>query len=102
VKANLWWINAQRPLAEHILSEPGGVESPRWRDYLFNRLVEVIQAYFLTEKADVSDPDRLSEQIWDLIGAVHDSAADNLSGLLFAEPPPPTATDRNGQRQAWR
>jgi hypothetical protein len=86
VEANLWWINAQRPLAERIINGPGGAESLRWRDYLFNRFVEVIQAYFLTDKADVSDPDRLSEQMWDLIGAVHDSAADSLSGLLFAEP----------------
>lgn len=86
VEANLWWINAQRPLAERIINGPGGAESLRWRDYLFNRFVEVIQAYFLTDKADVSDPDRLSEQMWGLIGAVHDSAADNLSGLLFAEP----------------
>ena len=86
VKANLWWINAQRPLAERIINGPGGTESLRWRDYLFNRFVEVIQTYFLTERADLSDPDQLSEQMWKLIGDVHDSAADNLSGLLFAMP----------------
>jgi hypothetical protein len=83
--ANLWWINAQRPLADRIITEYG-VESPRWRDYLFNRFVEVIQTYFLTEKYDPSDPEPLSDQMWHLIGAVHDSAADKLSGLLFTVP----------------
>ena len=61
-EANLWWINAQRPLAERIITEYGA-DSPRWRDYLFNRFVEVIQAYFLTEKYDPDDPEPLSDQM---------------------------------------
>ena len=80
VELNLWWINAQRPLAERILNDDGA-KSARWRDYVFGRFVEVIQAYDLRENWDGTTD--ISEYLWDLLGIVQDSAAVDLSDVLF-------------------
>jgi hypothetical protein len=40
VVANLWWINAQRPLPARIINEEGA-KSARFRGYIFARFVEV-------------------------------------------------------------
>lgn len=81
VPANLWWINAQRPLAERILQDDGA-KSPRWRDYVFGRFVEVIQAYDL--RANWDGTTDVSEYLWKLLGDIQDSAAVDLSDVLFA------------------
>jgi hypothetical protein len=80
VDNNLWWVNAQRSLAERIIAEDG-VKSPRWRDYVFNRFVEVIQAYDLKENYDQTSD--LSSYLWELIGQIHDSASAHLADVLF-------------------
>lgn len=83
VDRNLWWVNAQRPLAERILNEEArGAESARWRDYVFGRFVEVIQAYETRERWDGTT--ELAEFMWRLVGEVHDSATSELADLLFA------------------
>jgi hypothetical protein len=82
VDRNLWWINAQRPLAERILNEDRA-ESARWRDYVFNRFCEVIQAYEVRERWDGTTD--IAEFNWELLGQVHDSAAGELSDVLFED-----------------
>jgi hypothetical protein len=80
VEANLWWINAQRPLAERILHDDGA-KTARWRDYVFSRFVEVIQAYDV--RANWDGTTDISEHLWDLLGTIQDSAAVDLSDVLF-------------------
>ena len=80
VDANLWWVNAQRPLAERILQDDGA-NSARWRDYVFSRFVEVIQAYDV--RANWDGTSDISEYLWDLLGMIQDSAAVDLSDVLF-------------------
>jgi hypothetical protein len=80
VDQNLWWVNAQRPLAERVITEDGS-DSSRWRDYVFNRFVEVIQAYDL--RANYDQQTEISEYLWKLQGEIHDSAASDLVDILF-------------------
>jgi hypothetical protein len=80
VEANLWWVNAQRPLAERILQDETA-NSARWRDYVFSRFVEVIQAYDV--RANWDGTSDISEYLWDLLGTIQDSAAVDLSDVLF-------------------
>ena len=91
VSQNLWWINAQRPLAERIVNEDG-VNSPRWRDYVFGRFVAVIQAYCVREQWDGTTD--LPELLWKLEGEIHDSAAHELDDVLFD----PSADSAAGER----
>ena len=42
VPSGIYWINTARPLAEKVISEYTA-DSPRWREYLFQRYVEMIQ-----------------------------------------------------------
>jgi len=80
VDANLWWINAQRPLAERILQDDGA-KSARWRDYVFGRFVEVIQAYDVRSNWDGTSD--IPEYLWELLGVIQDSAAEDLGDILF-------------------
>ncbi|MGO9150089.1 MAG: hypothetical protein ACLP1E_00335 [Acidimicrobiales bacterium] len=84
VAANLWWINAQRPLADRILQDDGA-KSARWRDYVFGRFVEVIQAYDV--RANWDGTTDISEYLWELLGVIQDSAAVDLSDVLFTTDP---------------
>lgn len=100
VERNLWWVNAQRPLAERIISdEARGADSARWRDYVFSRFVEVIQAYETRERWDGTTD--LAEFMWRLVGEVHDSATSELSDILFtAEESPAEAEIDDDQETA--
>lgn len=87
VKRNVWWINAQRPLAERIITEHG-ITSARWRDYLFQRYADIIVTYALHERwMDEPDPnpDLVNQWIAEVIGRIHDSAARDLSDFLFGK-----------------
>lgn len=82
VEKNLWWINAQRSLPERIITEDGA-DSARWRDYVFARFIEVIQAYDV--RANWDGTSDVSEYLWELLGDIQDSAATDLADVLFAE-----------------
>jgi hypothetical protein len=87
VQRNVWWINAQRPLAQRLRQEYG-INSPRWRDYLFQRYVDIIFTYALHERwKDEADPnpDLVSQWLSETVGQVHDSAARDLEAFLFAK-----------------
>lgn len=81
----IYWINTSRPLANKFL-DYYGANHPRWREYLFQRYVEIIvkqQVYTLAK----SDPEFNAEKVDDLIdkvtGMVHDAAAEDLEQFLF-------------------
>jgi hypothetical protein len=83
----IYWINCSRPLAQRII-EQYGVKSTRWRDYLFQRHIEIIlkEALYQTAKRD---PELTAEKIDDLWNRVqlsaHDAAARDLEAFLFEE-----------------
>jgi len=87
VEAGIYWINTARPLSEKILSAYSA-DSPRWREYLFQRYVDIIvkEAIYQTGKMETSlTPDMVSARIDDVVTRVHDQAAQDLDSFLFQE-----------------
>lgn len=87
VKEGIYWINTSRPLAERII-EQYSVKSTRWREYLFQRYVDIIVKEAIYQKAS-KDPNLTAETVDSLIDnviqKVHDGAAVDLESFLFEE-----------------
>lgn len=82
-----YWINTSRPLAEKILAE-FTADSTRWREYLFQRYVDIIvrEAVFQLGKQSTSiSPDDVVRRMDDVLTHVHDAAAKDLNSFLFDE-----------------
>jgi hypothetical protein len=87
VPAGIYWINTSRPLAEKVIKEYTA-DSPRWREYLFQRHVEIIQKeaiYQLGKMSATLSADDVIRQLDDVTTRVHDQAAKDLSSFLFQE-----------------
>ena len=58
-EAGVYWINTSRPLAGKILTEYSA-DSPRWREYLFQRYVDIIvkEAIYQLSLIHISEPTR--------------------------------------------
>jgi hypothetical protein len=85
VENGVYWINTSRPLATEILRRHGA-ESPRWREYHFQRFVDIIvmEALHTMEKKGMELTfDLVENKINDVIKSVHDSALQNLSPFLL-------------------
>lgn len=83
----VYWINTNRPLAQRILDDLGA-ESTRWRDYMFQRYVEIIlkESIHQLEQAEGDlSADRLQGHIDSLYTTVYDHAFDDLQNFLFDE-----------------
>jgi len=87
VAESLYWINTSRPLAQRIIAQYG-VKSTRWREYLFQRYVDIILKEALYQLAK-RDPELTAEKVddvWDQVQSrVHDAAAEDLEAFLFEE-----------------
>lgn len=86
VEAGIYWINTQRDFARRIL-ESEGAESVRWREYLFQRYVDIIlkQAVYSQAKQNPDlRPEDLDHLIDHVTGMVHEAAAADLETFLFA------------------
>jgi hypothetical protein len=87
VDEGVYWINTSRPLAQRILDDLGA-ESTRWRDYMFQRYVEIILKESIHQlegtEGDLS-ADRLQGHIDSLYTTVYDQAYDDLESFLFDE-----------------
>jgi hypothetical protein len=87
IAESIYWINTSRPLAQRVISQYG-VKSTRWREYLFQRYVDIIMKEALYQLGR-RDPDMTAEKVddlWDKVQArVHDAAADDLEAFLFEE-----------------
>ena len=87
IPEGIFWINTSRPLANKIMDKYGANDA-RWREYLFQRYVEIIlkQAIFELGKRD---PDLTSYKVDGLIdevtSRVHDAAALDLESFLFED-----------------
>lgn len=98
VQAGIYWINTQSPLAKAIL-ERFGDTSVRWRDYLFQRYVDIFtkQALHELQKRDPDGfkADRIDSEILDgMTRKVHYAALNDLGKFFFEENfEPTTQTD---------
>jgi hypothetical protein len=87
VAAGIYWINTSRPLAEKIIDEYTA-DSTRWREYLFQRYVDIISKeaiYQLSKTSTTLFADDVVRQLDDVTTRVHDQAAKDLKSFLFEE-----------------
>ena len=85
VNSGVYWINTSRPLATAILQRYGA-ESPRWREYHFQRFVDIIvmEALHTMEKRGMElNFDLVENKINEVIKTVHDNALQNLGQYLL-------------------
>lgn len=85
VDHSVHWINTSRPLATAIL-ERHGAESPRWREYHFQRFVDIIvmeALHAMDRKGMELTFDLVENKINDVIKTVHDNALHSLSPFLL-------------------
>lgn len=89
VPNGIYWINTSRKLAQYII-EKYGVKHMKWRDYHFQRMIDVIckEAIHKLEKQDPENfnADRVDAEIIDkLVSKAQDSAMESLGVYLFEE-----------------
>lgn len=87
VGQGIYWINTQRPMAARIISD-FGVESTRWRDYLFQRYQEIIlkeSIRQLEKRQGELSADLIDQHIDELYTKIQDQAYDDLQAFLFDE-----------------
>jgi hypothetical protein len=106
LEQGIYWINTSRPLANKLLDHYGASHA-RWREYLFQRYVDIIlkQSVYELAKHEPEFTDyRVDQLIDDVTSRVHDAAAQELEQFLFedkltgaapsvAEPIPPNGID---------
>ncbi len=84
----IYWINTSAPLAKSIL-ERYAQNSPRWRDYLFQRYVDIFVKEALTnlEKSDPAEFNaaNVDTTTSEIVQRIHQAAADELSSFLFED-----------------
>jgi hypothetical protein len=64
----------------------GGPNSERFRDYLLQRYIDIIQTYVLSKKwaeGREINPDVVTSWMLETIGKLHDSAARDLEDFMF-------------------
>jgi hypothetical protein len=87
VDAGIYWINTSRPLAEKVIKEYSA-DSSRWREYLFQRYVEIISKegiYQLGKMSTTLSADDVIRRIDEVTTRVHDQASKDLTSFLFQE-----------------
>jgi len=87
VREGIYWINTRAPFAEKILDEYTA-DSPRWREYLFQRYVDIItkQAVFEKAKKETEFTAATVDALLDDIGRrVYSAAAFELYNFLFKD-----------------
>ncbi len=83
----IYWINTSRPLASKLMDRYGASHA-RWREYLFQRYVDIIlkqTVHELGKRDPEFTPDKVDGLIDDVTSRVHDAAADDLEQFLFEE-----------------
>ncbi len=84
----VYWINTSAPLAKSIL-ERFDQNSPRWRDYIFQRYVDIFVKEALTtlEKSDPGEFNaaNVEQTTSEIVQRIHQAAAEELSSFLFED-----------------
>lgn len=88
-KERIYWINTSTPLADLILNKYNS-HSLRWRDYLFQRYIEIFikEAIFELQKRDPDSfrAERIdSDILGTLVSKIHNAATMDLNSFLFEE-----------------
>ena len=84
-KNGIYWINTSKVFAQTILNK-NGAESIRWREYLFQRYVDIIikEAINTLGKKDVVlTADTVNNEIEKRISDIMDTAIEDLNQFLF-------------------
>ena len=87
IENGVYWINTSRALAKKIL-ERHSSDHPRWREYLFQRYVDIIvkqQLYELQKRGTTFTAEDVDNHFDKLTSMVHDAAAQDLEQFLFDE-----------------
>lgn len=86
-KNGIYWINTSKKIASMIIErERKGAESIRWREYLFQRYIDIIvkEAIYSLSKTDVDmTSDTVMNEIDRVTSEVLDLAAEDLEAFLF-------------------
>ncbi len=86
VDEGIYWINLEKPLAKKII-EKYGVDSPRWRTYLFERYVDIFmkEAIWRLAKHEGGTirPEVADSEIMKILSIVYDKASDDLERFLL-------------------
>jgi hypothetical protein len=96
VDAGIYWINSQAPFARRTIDQFTS-ESTQWRDYMFQRYVDIIvkQAIYEAEKrAAELTATGIDSLLDDIHKRVYAEASDSLKDFLFDE--------RFGRTDTWR
>ena len=83
----IYWINTSRPISQRILDEYTS-QSTRWRDYMFQRYMEIILKQSIRElerKQGRLDADLIDSHIDELYMRIYDQADKDLGRFLFDE-----------------
>ncbi|MCL4549428.1 MAG: hypothetical protein M1495_12760 [Bacteroidetes bacterium] len=86
-KNGIYWINTSKQIANMIL-EKSGPDSIRWREYLFQRYIDIIvkEAIYFLGKTDVDlTSDTVMNEIDRVTSEALDLAAVDLNSFLFEE-----------------
>jgi ssDNA-specific exonuclease RecJ len=89
VKEGIYWINTASPLANAIIKKYG-TNSVRWRDYLFQRYVDIFIKEALL-KLEKREPERFNaatidgEILGKVVTEIHSAASKDLESFLFDE-----------------
>ena len=88
VERGIYWINLEKPMAKKIIDKYG-VDSPRWRNYLFQRYVDIFTKetiYRLAKKEGGSlTPEQADYEIMRVASLVYDKATIDLEDFLLNE-----------------
>lgn len=85
VDSGVYWINTSRPLATEIIKRYGA-ESPRWREYHFQRFVDIIvmeALHSMERKGMELTFDLVENKINEVVKTVHDNALEHLEQFLL-------------------
>ncbi|MBU6500349.1 MAG: hypothetical protein KGJ89_00775 [Patescibacteria group bacterium] len=84
---NVYWINTQAPLA-HKIREDYGTEHVRWREYMFQRYVDIIlkqTVHEMEKRGTQLTADEIDNKFDEVSKRLHDSATKELEPFLFHE-----------------
>lgn len=88
VERGIYWINSEKAMAKKIIDKYG-VDSPRWRNYLFQRYVDIFTKetiYRLAKKEGGSlTPEQVDYEIMRVSSLVYDKATVDLEDFLLNE-----------------
>ncbi len=86
VARGIYWINIRKPMAEKIMNEYGA-SSFKWRNYLFQRYVDIITTCALESKSleegGQLTKDQITQEYMRIASIIYDRAFNDLEGYIM-------------------